>query len=264
MNHKAFFHDNFSIINKQGQEVDFDLNAIQERYLLEDAKGRDIILKARQQGFSTVILARFTEDFLLTENSQSVIVADNSDNAVSLLERVKHFVKSYEQKNKIKVPLKYNSRYELHNEALNSKYTIGTAENTEFGRSRTITNLHLSEAAFYQHFEKILAGAGSAVVPDGQFIIETTANGFNEFKEFWDESVLGQTGFNPLFYKASDFYDQEYLDLEKRRLKRQYDQEYPDSALDAFLTSGLSFFDLQALKEYTETVREPLTYNLIY
>jgi hypothetical protein len=51
-----------------------------------------------------------------------------------------------------------------------------------------------------------------AVRPDGRVVIESTANGFNEGKEFWDSSVRGDTGFNPLFFKASDFYSQQFLD----------------------------------------------------
>jgi hypothetical protein len=50
--------------------------------------GFDVILKARQQGFSSVILAMFTADFLLKENSRSVIVADIDDNATELLDTV--------------------------------------------------------------------------------------------------------------------------------------------------------------------------------
>lgn len=264
MNYRKFIEARLKIINKEGKEIPFLLNSIQEKYLSTDSTGRDLILKARQQGFSSVILAKFTTDFLLKPNSQSVVVADNSDNAIALLERVKYFLKSYEEITKVQIPLKYNSRYELHNEYLNSKYIIGTSENTEFGRSRTITNLHLSEAAFYQHFNKLLAGAGSAVVPEGSFVIETTANGFNEFKDFWDESVLGQTGFKPLFYKASDFYPPEFLEKEKMRLKGTYLQEYPETAIDAFISSGQSFFSLEALKEHYDKTIDPITYGLIY
>lgn len=191
-NYKGWIEDNLSIITKGGEVLPFVLNPIQEAYLENDMTGRDIILKARQMGFSSLILGRFTADFILKPNSQSVVVADNTDNAIALLERVKFYIKSFEEKNKIKVPLKYNSKYELFNEPMNSKYTIGTAENTEFGRSRTITNLHLSEAAFYRHFKKLLLGALQAVVPEGHVVIETTANGFNDFKTYWEETKSGE------------------------------------------------------------------------
>lgn len=252
---KKYIERNFDIVNKNSEIVPFVLNPIQIKYLLFDMSGRDIILKARQEGFSSLILARFTKDFLTKPNSRSVVVADIDENAIELLDKVKFYIRSYEEKNKVKVPLKYNTRSEIYNEANNARYSIGTAQNTEFGRSKTITNLHLSESAFYPNLEKILAGAGQAVVPNGYFVIETTANGFNEFKSFWDDSVLGLTGFKPLFYRASDFYSEEFLAKKKVELKRLYPQEYPDNPQEAFLTSGSQFFDSGALRIYLEEVQ---------
>jgi len=153
-----FIEDNLTIINKEGKEIPFVLNDMQQKFVAE-ASGKDIILKGRQMGFSSFILGAFTKDFIFTENSLSVVIADIADNAQDLLARVKHYIKAFEQSNNVKVPLKYNSKYELQNAATNARYIIGTAENTEFGRSKTITNLHMSEAAFYKHFRKLQAVA---------------------------------------------------------------------------------------------------------
>ncbi len=263
MNYKAFIEDNFRIIDKNQTEVPFILNDIQNRYLLTDSTKRDVILKARQQGFSSLILSIFTVDFILLENTRSVITADSSDNAAELLDRVKYYIKTYEDINNVKVPLKYNSKYELLNESNNSRYTIGTADNPEFGRSKTITNLHFSEAAFYPNLKRLMAGAGTAVVPNGRFILETTANGFNEFKTLWDE--LHQEGsFKPLFYKASDFYDPDFLEIERLRLKQLFPQEYPETAEEAFLTSGDLFFDPFALKYYLANSIQPVSTDPTY
>lgn len=250
-----FIEEQLSIINKEGKETVFTLNPIQQRFVKE-ATGKDIILKGRQMGFSSFILASFTKDFIFKDNSLSVVVADISDNALDLLARVKHFIKSYEEKNKTKVPFKYNSKYELHNAFNNARYIIGTAENTEFGRSKTITNLHFSEAAFYKHFPKLLAGAGTALVPNGKFVIETTANGFNEFKTFYNESEMGLTDFKAHFYSSHDFYSPEFLEKEQKRLGRLFDQEHPSSAEVAFLTSGELYFDQEALRSYLSQTRE--------
>lgn len=252
-----FIEDQLTIINKEGKQVPFVLNPIQRKFV-NQATGKDIILKARQQGFSSFILGAFTKDFIFKENSLSVVIADLADNAQDLLARVKHYIQAFEQANNTKVPLKYNSKYELWNEFNNARYIIGTAENTEFGRSKTITNLHMSEAAFYKYFRKLHASAGTALVPDGLFVIETTANGFNEFKTFWDESELGLTGFKPHFFKASDFYSPEFLEKEKQRLGRLFDQEYPESAETAFLTSGEQYFNQESLRELLKLTREPM------
>lgn len=262
--YKPAIENEFDIIDKSGSIVPFTLNVIQNKYLIEQSTGTDVILKARQQGFSSVILGVFTIDFLLKPNSRSVIVADKSENAIELLDRVKFYIKSYEEKNKYKVPLKYNSKYELFNQEMNSRYTIGTADNTDFGRSKTITNLHLSEFAFYSDPEKMFAGVMQAVVPDGKKIIETTANGFNYFKTFWEQCEMDEKSFNPLFYKASDFYSQEFLALKRKELGRLYQQEYPETPQEAFLTSGETYFNKESLKWYLDNSKDPITEGLLY
>lgn len=253
--YKPFIEDNLTIVNKEGKEVPFNLNKAQN-YVVENGTGKDFVLKARQEGVSALELAVFTADFLLVENSTSVVVADNSDNAQGLLERVKWYISSFERTTKTKVPLKYNSKYELHNAANNAKYIIGTAQNVEVGRSRTIKNAHLSEALFYPHFRKLLASILQAVVPNGKVMIESTANGFGDGKEFWDETVLGNTGFNGIFLPASFLYDKDFLDQKKKELGRLYDQEYPETPEIAFLTSGELYFDQEALRRYLENCRE--------
>ncbi len=258
MNYKAFIQDNFQIINKDGKLVDFILNPIQAQYLEVDSSGKDIICKARQQGFSSIIEARFTVDFITKRNSQSVVIADNSENAKARLDQVKGFIKSYEERNHIKVPLKYNSRQELVNEAMNSKYFIGTGENADVGRSRTLNNLHISEGAFIRNFRRLLSGILQALVPDGYAVLESTSNGFNEWKSYYDESQLGETGFKALFYKASDFYGPEFLAIKKRELGIYFVQEYPETSLESFMNSGQAFFAQSALEWHLSNVREPM------
>jgi len=252
--YKRFIEDNFTIINKEATEVPFILNKAQN-YVVEHGTGRDFTLKARQEGISAFELAVFSTDFLLVENSTSVVVADNADNAQGLLERVKWYMSSYERTNNVKIPFRYNSKYELHNDANNAKYIIGTAQNVEVGRSRTINNAHLSEGLFYPHFRKLLASLLQAVVPTGKVMIESTANGFNEGKEYWEDTKLGKTGFNPIFLPGSFMYDQAFLAAKHGELgDRLFMQEYPETDIEAFITSGAPFIDGMSLKYYLDEV----------
>ena len=264
--YKNFIEDNFTIVNKQQTTVPFKLNDIQNKFLLEDTSNeKDIILKARQQGFSSLILAIFLTDFLLKENSYCVVVADDTDNAQGLLKRVKDYLDSWKQTNKITSNiLKYNSKYEMYFEPTNSTYVIGTAQNTNFGRSKTITNLHLSEVAFYPHIDEIIAGSMQAVVPGGRVIMETTANGFNRFKSYWNDTTDGKTPFKAHFYPASDFYDKKFLKEKEGELGRLFKQEYPESPIEAFVTSGDTYFKQEALEKYMEMVREPMREGVVY
>ena len=262
--YKKWIEDNLSIVNKEGNLVPFKLNEIQDRYLTQDtSNGKDFILKGRQMGFSSLILAMFTADFLMKENVYNVVVADNTDNAQGLLKRVKDYINCIDPA--IGKLLKYNSKYELYLESSNSTYKIGTAENINFGRSKTVTNLHFSEACFYPHLSDMLAGALQALVPTGRAIIESTANGFNEGKELWDRSVLGESGFKPLFYNPHDFYPKEFLEEKKKELgDRLFMQEYPRTATEAFITSGQCFFDTESLRVYMDNAKEPMDEGVQY
>ncbi len=263
MNYEKFIKERLKIIDKQGVEQPYTPNIVQTDILHTDALKR-IELKARQEGVSSINLAKRVPKFALMPNKYILTIADNADNAQGLLQRVKYFLKSYEESAGVKIPLKYNSKYELYNEELNSWWIIGTAENVDVGRSKTVTDLIMSEAAFFKDFRRLLASALQAVVPDGEVDIETTANGFNEFKEFWDESVLGLTGFRPLFYGASMLYSKEFLEEKKKELGRLYSQEYPETAQEAFLTTGDCFFDTNSLRTYLDNTGEPMTEGVIY
>lgn len=260
LGYKQWIEDNLRLVDKNNTLVDFRLNPIQQRYLTEDMTGKDIILKARQQGFSSLILAIFLADFLLKENTYNLVVADTVENAQGLLKRVKDYLVEWGETNGVDASkvLKYNSKYELYMESSKSTYHIGTAQNTHLGRSKTITNLHLSEAAFYPNVDDILAGAMQAVIPSGRVIIETTANGFNTFKSYWDKTSRKETPFANHFYPGSAFYSEAFLKEKKAELGRLFKQEYPETAMEAFLTSGNTYFDMDALNRYQEMIREPL------
>jgi hypothetical protein len=261
---KNWIQDYLEIVDKGGELVTFNLNPIQDKFLSKDTNNsREIILKARQQGFSSLILAMFAKDFVLKENSYNVVVADDTDNAQGLLKRVKDYLRTYFNKKgfALKDALKYNSKYEMYFEPMNTTYVIGTAQNVDFGRSKTITNLHLSESAYYPNLSDIIAGAGQAVVNNGRLILETTANGFNEFKTLWDQSVEGHGPFQTHFYPASNFYSPEFLQSKKQEFKALgkellFHQEYPETPEEAFITSGQTYFDKKALKYYLNQVKD--------
>ena len=264
IDYQRFIESRFKIVKKKerrddfSQVVPFKLNSIQDKFLNNNYTDTPIILKARQQGFSSLIEAILTTDFILEENSWGLIVADIDENAIGLLDRVKFFIQSYEENTKCKVPLKYNTRFELFNPLMNSRLQIGTAKNVELGRSKTLTSLHLSEVAFYPNIEKIFRGAAQAVTEGGRKILETTANGFNEFKKIWEDAKRGDSIYKPLFYKASDFYTPQFLANKKIELKEAYPQEYPENDLECFLSTGDCYFEKNVLKQYLNKAEKPI------
>lgn len=261
--YKRAIEENYTIVNKDGKEVQFILNKAQEDFF-KNITGKDIILKDRQLGFSACITGIGTSKFIFGQNERCVTISNESSATQRLMDRVKYYKRSWETKNGMEIPMKYNSRSEMVFGDRNNTYYIGTAGSRDFGRGDTITFLHLSEFAFYPDPEKLLAGIMQAVVPNGLVFIETTANGFNFFKSFWDRSELRETGFKPHFYGPEWEYSKEFLEQKKKELGRYYSQEYPGTPAEAFLTSGDTYFDQEALKWYMEHTREPLSEGIIY
>jgi hypothetical protein len=265
---------------------------------------RIVILKARQLGFSTVIEALFFQDAATRELVRTLIVAHSADATANLFKMNKLFY------DKLPPPLKPMRRASNAQEivfenptrdaeekerspGLMSSIRCVPATGESVGRSDTLTNVHASEAAFWSNMEDTLDALLQAVPdsPDTAVIIETTPNGFNSFKTFWDDTVAGKTGFVPVFFPW--FEDPDYrkpvppgtvwteeeiklkeaygLDDEQLAWRRwciaanlrgdaeKFKQEYPSCPEEAFLMSGNPYFDLQAIILRSQSVKEPLT-----
>lgn len=290
LDYKQFIEDHFFIVNKNEQSVPFIFNSVQSQ-LYNSMCGRDIVLKARQEGVSSLVLALFTVDFLLSENSRSVCIAHDKDSTVKLFERVKYFIGCFEQIAGTKVQMIYNTRSEIVNESNNAHFYVGTAGSESFGRGATLTNVHFSEIAFYRDAQKIYLSASQAGTPK-RIILESTANGVGDFfYKFWNDAKEGKSNFAPHFFGWQDHHEYKapdtvkiILTTEEKELKQLYTvtdqqlawrrqkitefptkeafkQEYPMTPEEAFISSGNPVLDMEALRLYKQKdfyVRPPL------
>lgn len=264
--YEAFMRDNFKIINKEQQSVPFNANPAQhslnvhmERYL------NILVLKARKMGFSSDALGIAATKFLMGENEKCISMSFDQTASDKQLQRAKHYIKSYEQANDVKIPYKYNSKNQMVWEGVNDKgesfqniLQVGTARNTAFGRGDDISFLHLTEVSLAD-LDELMAGVGEACLPHAHKILETTANGFNSYKHYWDESMLGNKDFACLFYSPYWEYPEEFVTKKRNDLGRLGPQEYPLTAEEAFLTSGELYFDNESLRQLLALTREPIT-----
>jgi len=260
--YKRVIEENFTIIDKNQKEVPFIMNKAQLHFL-ENLTERNVILKARKMGFSSVLLAVACVKFLFGKNERCVSMSFDRDASSKQLDRAKHFLKSYERHNKAEIPLKYNSKNEMVWEGINSDGStftnalrVGTAKSQGFGRGDDITFLHLTEVSLADHLDQLLAGVGEAVVNKAIITLETTANGYNGFKTFWDEAMAGARNYKALFYDPTWEYDEAFLARKKAELGNLFEQEFPMTPELAFIASGSLFFDRQALKKYLDTTKE--------
>lgn len=75
-----------------------------------------------------------------------------------------------------------------------SRYTVDTAGEFQAGRGGTYRAIHASECAFWSRINEKLTALMSAVPDDPEtlFVMESTANGYNEFKDRWDDAESGR------------------------------------------------------------------------
>lgn len=187
----------FTIVDKEKSTVPFLLNDVQHDFLNllnekieKHNQGkllhlRFLVLKGRQQGFTSVITAYQLANTLIKKNFTGFTLADTADNVRAIFQDKAKYV--YNQLPDILKPTeKYNSKTEMFFEILNSSWRINVATD-QVGRSRTINFFHGSEAAFWKCLiSETQSSLGEALTKDSIQILESTANGFNEFKDLWD------------------------------------------------------------------------------
>lgn len=287
------------IKTKSGTVVPFRLNDAQRKLYAVAKKQQDagkpvrlIILKARQLGFSTLTEGLIFHACATRRNTNALIVAHREDATANLFRMSKLFydelpapVKpmmraSNAQELVFENPSKLRSEREAR-PGLRSRIRCATAGGRGIGRSDTLQCVHLSEYAFWPDGAdgkaSTLAGILQAVpsLPGTMVVIESTANGFEDFKERWDAAVAGENDFEPVFFAWFENPDYSMPVVpgtewtpEERDLKATYQltdeqlqwrrwcianncggsldmfrQEYPASPGEAFLHSGTGVFD---------------------
>lgn len=182
---REYIENNFYIRTKEKTTELLKFNPIQEKYWNTKTK-RDIILKPRQLGFSTLTLARFFECVINEENVTAVVVAHDSESTQKLFKMVRLMYdrlpeSKKDQLNNGRKRPKIGNRKEYYFEGNNSTIYVGTAGADKFGRGQTINYVLCSEVAFWDKPEDIMMGLLEAVPEDGEIVIESTANGVGTY-----------------------------------------------------------------------------------
>lgn len=222
--YSRFMGDKFTIVDKDKLEVPFIQQPAQDDFLKMMSWYHFItILKSRKLGFSSTALGVGATKFLTGRNERCISMSFDQTASDKQLARAKHFIKSYETNKSqelgydFKVPMKYNSKSEMvwegkdeNGKIFSNTLRVGTAKSASFGRGDDITFLHITEVAFCDDVDALLAAVGEAIVHGAHIILETTANGFNSYKTFWDSVMLNLRGFAGLFYVPEWEYSQEF------------------------------------------------------
>lgn len=302
INTRAYIEEYIKIRDKSGRIVGLKLNTPQLRLynIVKEQKAagkpvRVIILKARQMGFSTLTESILFKETVTKFNRRTGIITHLASATTNLFNMSKLMLDYLPDD--IKPSVKKSNAQELifdndSGTGLKSRIKCMTAGTSGVGRSDTFDNLHLSELAFWEgDVTATLTGLFQAVpnLPDTMIIIESTANGYEKFKELWDQAVNGESDFVPLFvawYELPEYsmpYSGFKLTEEEERLKQRYNltddqlewrrwcirnncqgdvsqfhQEYPSSPDEAFISTGKCIFNKEAIIERLRNVPKPI------
>jgi hypothetical protein len=169
-----------------GSILPFKPNRAQRRFI-QRLWHRNIILKARQLGFTTLIAILWLDHALFNENQRCGIIAQDREAAeIIFRDKVKLAYKNLPDAIRAEFPLDRESASELLFAHNNSSVRVATSM-----RSGTIHRLHISEygkicAKFKDKAKEVSTGSIPAVPLDGIVVIESTAEG--QDGDFYDKT----------------------------------------------------------------------------
>lgn len=279
----------------------FHLNDVQrdfvERFTKQMAmnkRARFVILKARQQGLSTLIEALMYWWAIYHVGFKGLVLTHLDSATQELFEMTRRYHQN------VPVPMRpkatNDSSHELTFRGIESAIKTATAGSPNAGHGSTFQGLHWSEVSRSRNQADMVAGV-LQTVPEGNgtlVFLESTANGIGEyFHEAWQAAVRGESEFEPVFYPwfmtreyrrdASGvvFSDDEraYQDLfgvdDEQLAWRQFmlnnkmqgspdarlamfREQYPSTAQEAFQSDNSSFVSPDAVERAVNSVYEPV------
>lgn len=185
----------YTVQDEEGNSVPFRLRPLQERFLLEQ-HGFDLLLKARQLGFTTVIQLDFLDDCLFIPNTAAGVIAHNREDAEAFFHnKIRFAYDSLPAEFKEYVPATQDSTRSMRF-GNGSSIRVGTSL-----RSGTFQRLHVSEygklcAKFPEKAREVKSGALNTVHVGQKIRIESTAEGhsghfFELCKKAQDRALKG-------------------------------------------------------------------------
>jgi len=174
----------YFIKDKNGKKVLFEPNQEQEEYYV-NTHGRDIILKARQLGFTTFAMISALDDCLFTPDFSAGCIAHNLEDAKSIFrDKIRYAYRNItDDQRQLLNEIGYHLPEPVNDKDNGYVFDNGSSIKVSVSyRGGTLQSLHVSEFGkicrkFPDKAKEIVTGAFEAVGIGNQITIESTAEG---------------------------------------------------------------------------------------
>ncbi|HWH83233.1 MAG TPA: hypothetical protein VNU71_13465 [Burkholderiaceae bacterium] len=176
-------HNLYWIVDEHGKAVKFEPNE-EQLDLVQNLHTRNLILKARQLGFSTLIEILELDQGLFNADHTGAVIADTLPNAGKLFAKVEFAVARLPIVLQQALPIKRSNASTTILWEHGSQFYVSTSP-----RGGTVQFLHVSELGkiarkYPERAAEIVSGGFEAVPQDGVIVVESTAEG--AFGAFYD------------------------------------------------------------------------------
>lgn len=205
-----FAKEYLKIKTESGDIIPFILNSAQKRFyekvkksLKKKGKAWYVICKPRQLGFSTIIQGIIYHYNFMNFNQKFLTMGHKSSASSNLLDIYKRF---YDKMPIPMQPVKLNSNeLKLKFKDRESENKVDTASAGEVGHSDTYQGVHLTEYSRYPDPKLTYTGLAQCSKYAKYFFIESTANGFNDFRTKFIDALEGNSDFEAFFISWLEF-----------------------------------------------------------
>ena len=219
--HKIEWIESFiKIADKTGTVVPF-VATKEQRDFLTNLDQKNVVLKSRQLGLSSIVIAESIREIVTKENCTAALISHNQSSCSAIFEKLKAQFNSLPDWLRPKTLANNRQAIVLAN---GSSVTCLTAGSKDILRGSTITGIcHLSEFAFWNDPSRHLKALSQACSASSKIVIETTANGFNTFSELYFQSKNNENDYKVFFFNwingRSLFEDQYAIAVDKYKAK---------------------------------------------
>ena len=285
------------ISDKKGNIIPFILNndqvALYEEMCIQKMAKKPMrinCLKSRRIGISTFVAAIIFCSVAFKAGQNAAIIADIAEHATLLFNIYKFYYNHLPKELQLNTIASSAKEMIFEHDNFRTSTIRIMVQGDSAGRSGTYQYIHMSECAFWDDLDNTLVSLLQTVENsnlDSMVFLETTANGFNEYKGKWDYDCANYGGlslYKPVFlpwfsdttcikpddeitFDFNHLYDFEKELIEKYNLtinqiawyREKYGdcngdisklrQEFPSNPVEAFITSGDSVFKAEYLAQ---------------